>query len=176
MKIHKGTNRMTLILPRWGVVVKFPLIHLGKASTLIFKQVRAGRWDAIRFEWSRPVDALIESKKLLFLGIVANRNEFAFYQETKNPFLQPTYFSFFGFLNIQKMGEPCTVPEVEWWRILQKITNEDVYDDPPHFSDPQNFCFSGGAIKMVDYGSSRCHEVVKNHGLKIMGFFRDWRP
>lgn len=176
MKIYKGTNRITLTLPRCGLVIKVPIIHLWRATVLVFVNMRRGRWDAIRFDWSRPVDVPSGWKRLLFLGIVANWNEFRFYRETRNSFLQPTYISFFGLLNIQKMGEPCTVPEVEWWRTLKKITDEDVYDDPHHFCDPQNFCVSEGVVRMVDYGSLRCRSVVRNHGLTITEFFRGWKP
>ncbi|MDO8512509.1 MAG: hypothetical protein Q7S57_04505 [bacterium] len=118
-------------------------------------------------------------KWALFHGIACNWREYRFYSRTKHPFLQPTYFSFFGTVNIQKYGRPVRIPfedeynRDKWWTRMfwmpvLGITNGEVIRDGHHFLNPENFCQDiFGRPKIVDYGLPRTQEIIKKWGEQI---------
>jgi hypothetical protein len=124
-----------------------------------------------------PSDCTYGYKNWLFGGIMANWREFVFFHKTKHPFLLPTRFSFFGLFNIQTAGEPCLIKYVDLWCQLYELTDGKVFADSHHFENPNNFCFNGGVLRMLDYGSKRTHKVIADFGEKILKSFDpkyDW--
>ena len=113
-------------------------------------------------------------KYLLFFGIMANLNEFIFYRKTKNIFVMPTYFSFFGLINIQKRGK-----EIDFWNYLDiwryichNSANEDQPFCSPHsFSKKENFCLDGDKLKMLDYGSRHVNNFLILNGERLFNNF-----
>jgi hypothetical protein len=173
MRIKKGNDRVVIIFQSLGIVIKLPIIHLFVVIQKCFDfSIRKGR----RCEWFiKQLSFSLEDhggfKRRLFMGLVANWNEFWFYWKTRNPFLQPTYFSLFGILNIQRAGEPCTFSGVDLLSQFNNLTNRETSGDPHHFGNPDNFCFCGGKLKILDYGSNRSREIIAKHGKRIANLF-----
>ncbi len=167
-KMKKGTNRYVFLFPSLGVVVKVPLIQV-RTAFLSLKLIVQGRELArLRNEWKRPVEDGLGIRGLLCLGFVANWSEYLFSRETQNPFLQPTYVSFLGLLNIQKFEESDEI--TDWqsiWSQLLDLTERQVLIDSHHFTNPFNFCLKNGRLVMVDYGGKKCREVIARWGEKI---------
>ena len=159
MKIKKGTDRIVVAFPLLGIVVKIPIIHFIRLFSVLTTE--KGEFPLYWKYW----------KMKIFSGLISNWNEFRFYWRTRNPFLQPTYFSIFGLLNIQRYGEPCNLQIVDLWCQLHELTDGSVFDDSHHFANPNNFCFYKGKLRISDYGSQRSHRVIMKYGERIFKFF-----
>ena len=175
MKIKKGHYRIVLVLPFLGIAIKFPIVHVLGTMKTVFFLAKEMKWKTIRMLFTFKSD--LGFRKRLFGGILDNWREFTFFLKTRHPFLQPTYFSFFGLFNVQKVSEQCDIKYVDLWCQLYELTNGRVWDDSHHFENPDNFCFRDGKLRMLDYGSSRTHRVVIEYGQKILDSFNpsfDW--
>lgn len=172
----RGRNRLVFIFPKLGVVVKFPILHLSRIFGMIKGHFSEGGW---KFFWKTfkhefnyyTADTIGSFKREVFFGLIANWNEFYLYWKTRSLFLQPTYFTLFGFLNIQKYGNPCQLQDVDLWCQLHILTDGKVWDDSHHFSNSKNFSFDDGKLRIVDYGSYTVNNVVILHGEKIFNSF-----
>ena len=171
MQIKKGDDRVVVVFPELGFVLKFPVIRLW----IVFRQTILFIWNrdftSIQKHWMYPMRAWGGFRGLLFKGLAANWSEFWFYWQTRNRFLQPTYFSFFGLLNIQRFGTPCSLKGADLWCQLHEMTNRKVWDDSHHFAEPSNFCLIDGKLRMLDYGSPASRGVVTLYGEKIFELF-----
>ena len=137
----KGRDRVVVLVPWFKIVVKFPIIHLLQFLESLFTDLTCvRRWGRLGERVLWPIEVREGLKGQLFGGLAANWNEFLFYSKTNNPFLQPTYFSFFGLLNVQLLGEKCSLDESMFWNQLYELTDGRVRDDMHHFSNPDNFC------------------------------------
>ena len=164
MKLCFGLARVVLALPSFGIVLKFPRVHWLRAFYQIKKDFKAGIfWKCIVFssESSHSV------RYWLCRGFFENWKEFLFWRETPSDFLQPTYFSLFGLVNIQKFGKVCSESEYDFWIQLQQITNSGCSQDGHIFASPENFVSVGNKIRLVDYGSTNTREVIKLYGQKL---------
>lgn len=174
MQIKKGKNRIALIFPSLEIAVKIPIIRFFLAARPFFRYAfRAEHRGVLRGFILRPTDtpAVASLRSFLFKGIQENWAEFLFFQKTKNPFLQPTYYSFFGLLNFQACGEDHPLPG-KFFHKLYVLTRGKIYEDPHHFANERNFCFYQGSLRMIDYGSRRSHGVIELYGAKIVEHFR----
>lgn len=172
MEIRTGETRIVVLLPLLGLAIKFPKIHPFKAFGL-FRQLmkRDNRWELLRKYWKFPPRAVGAFKYLLTRGILCNWQEFKFYSQTRNPLLHPTYFSLFGLLNIQAIGQPCGLKDVDLWCQLYELTEGKVFEDSHCFANPRNFCLSSGKLKITDYGSEGSQNVILAYGQKIYDLF-----
>ena len=111
----------------------------------------------------------------LFAGIMANHQERKFWKETKNPFVMPTHFSFFGLFNIQKRGA-----EIEFWdsRDVWHYVIVSSYDENQPWCDNHtlceiyNFCIDNGKLKLVDYGNRQIAEFLRINGENLYNKFK----
>ena len=171
MKIVKGESRLVVVFPELGIVIKFPIIHLAIGFRVF--------WDDLSRKGNRLHDELFRYtiemygslKRLLFKGVVDNWRECRFYKKTRHSFCQPTYFSLFGFLNIQRFAHTCTLQEIDLWCQLHELTKGAVFKDSHHFINPDNFCLNGGMLRILDYGGVRTQEVVREFGDNILQNF-----
>jgi hypothetical protein len=146
MQVKRGQSRIVFIFPLLRIVFKFPIIHPFVAVRPFFRRdIKGKKWKYLKMYLSWPLEVYGSFRGLLFRGLSANWNEFLFYWKTRNQFLQPTYFSLFGFLNIQRYDKPCQLHEVDLWCQLHELTEGHVHEDGHVFANPHNFCFSGGA-------------------------------
>ncbi len=171
MKIEKGWNRFVIVAPKFGIAIKLPIIHLFLSIKILVKLSLIFEFRSIFLEMALPISDRWSYKNRLFGGIVTNWREFIFYRRTKNPFLQPTYFSFLGLINIQKMGTPCDISYVDLWCQLLNLTDSGVMADNHHFENSDNFCFDSGKLKIHDYGSIVTQKVITEYGTKIYESF-----
>lgn len=172
MQFKKGADRFVVILPFLRIAIKFPRIHFARVTRLLYRIIKnSGKWKRLRTNWSWSIETHEGFKWLLFRGIVANWGEFLFYWQTRNPFVQPTYISLFGLLNIQRVDEPCLLQGKDLLIQLFKLTNGQVLSDLHHFANPHNFCLSHGKLRMLDYGSRKCRKVIARHGANIVEHF-----
>jgi hypothetical protein len=172
MIFKKGRYRFVFVFPQLGIAVKLPAIRLFKAIGTLIGHVIHLRFRRLLWNMARPIGHGFEGcQDELFGGVWTNWNEFWFYQQTRNEFLQPTYFSLFGLFNIQKAGRPCDLDDDDLWFQIKEIVGDDVYDDAHHFRNSSNFCSDNGKIKMLDYGNKKTHRIIAEHGKKIFESF-----
>lgn len=173
MYISRGMSRTVVVFDKF--VLKFPRIYFFRFLTNIFRFIKMGcflkswKWSIYSFGGA--------PRRLLFKGINDNWLEFYYYRKLKSPFLQPTYFSLFGFVNVQKTGKKPSVEGRNLWCQLHEITNGGVWADSHTFTNPNNFCEENGRLKMLDYGNRRIYDFLKKWGYKIhmdFNFSYDW--
>lgn len=110
----------------------------------------------------------------LFGGIMANWNEYLFYQKTRNPFLMPTYFSLFGLINIQKKSRKIDFWSHEdvWLYVCRNSINENQpFCDSHSFDEIENFGLDGDKLRMHDYGSRHIREFLRLNGENLFNNF-----
>lgn len=174
MYIKKGRDRLVVVLPRLGVVVKFPLIRILVALRVAWLYMRRPTHfvQNLRFELDLPVEHMLSGiKGALARGVVNNWREWQLYRTTNHALLEPTYFSMLGFLNVQKYDAPYSGTSQALWAQLLELTDGAVWADVHHFCNPANFCVRRGTLLMVDYGGSKGVPVILAYGDKIRESF-----
>lgn len=168
LKIKKGENRIVLILPLIRLVIKVPIIHLVNAIQILLYDLKHG---SLRKSFKYTTEQYGTWQRFLFRGIIDNWSEFQFYRKTRHPFTQPTLISFFGLLNIQRMGSSCSIDSIDLWCQLYELTGGEVFRDSHHFNNPDNFCLENGKLGMLDYGNIRVQSVITDFGEQILERF-----
>ncbi len=169
MKIRKGTDRLVLIFPSLGFVIKLPRFYIWMTIKNILRYI--WNWNYFK-EWlNYSPEAYTGIQRLLYKGLRDNWHEYTFYRDTHHPFLQPTYFSLFGFMNIQKYGDQQEIRFDILLNHFMNITNNEAYTDNHHFANWRNFCFENGKIKITDYGCPRTQKVITPWGDVIIAKF-----
>jgi len=168
MQIKKGKNRTVYIFPLLKICFKLPRIYLLKTFCLLFNCIKRREWKRIIIEIKRPADKKVMGpRRYLFKGILDNLREFYFYFKTRHPFLIPTYFSFFGFLNIQKLGDSCETKGNDLYCQLYELTDQEAMKDIHHFDNDRNFSLINGKLKALDYGEPETQKIILKYGIKI---------
>jgi len=168
MHIAKGTTRVVVCFPEIALVIKIakpkPFSLLSEVWCELKFSYRVRKWRRLRrlFFCQKEDDILVYT---LLNGIWQNRLERRMWRSTSSSFLEPTYFSFFGLVNIQRFGNELTesFQDSLWWQLCE-LTNEEVFGDGHHFSNPSNFSYRNGHIRMTDYGGSGVWEIVEKYG------------
>jgi hypothetical protein len=161
MKMFVGETRRVITLPSLGIVIKLPRIYL-------LQLLKMERWWR-NFAGSCEIRSSV--RWFLVRGICCNWHEYRFWLKTKNPFLQPTYFSFFGLINIQRFGCACTMDWKNVWHQLYEITGRACSLDGHTFDRVENYVVEDGNIKLVDYGTEVSRVVVSEYGELIHRVF-----
>jgi len=169
MQIKKGQNRIVFVFPKIGIVIKIPIVHFISFTRNVSFWSTSNCSLSEYFRLSRK--DIGGPRRLLFKAIADNWGEFYFFLKTRHLFVQPTYFSFFGFFNIQKRGEHCNISCTDIWCQLHELTDGMVWKDSHHFAEPKNFCLDKGKLKIVDYGDPEVQEVITKYGMKIFDEF-----
>jgi len=183
--IKIGREKIVLLMPKLGIVVKLPRIRFVGVIKSVIHNLLKGDWLRLKTHFKRaPTIPEFSYWYPILSGIVTNFSEFWYYATTWNPFLQPTYFSLFGLINIQRYGEPCTMPQQEFRNELERIVGQKYMWDSHHFINPANFCLTVGKmrekdseisrvrLRMHDYGTPRSQAVVTICGYYIYREFR----
>lgn len=168
MLFRRGKYRFALVFPFAGIAIKFPLVRFITTGRLLYYYARRGFRD-IEESWGVPVSE--GSKYYLFTGIMDNWREFRFYRNTRYPFLRPTYFSFLGLLNIQQVGKPVTLNEVDFFYQMVELIGDVGSEDIHHFGNMNNFCFENRRFQILDYGSLLTQKVISEIGVRIFENF-----
>lgn len=173
--VRIGSNRVVVEFVSFGLVLKFPIIHL----VLLYHSIRGffrGTACVSFFHWCiYPMDSegFLGFRRLVFKGAADNWREYWFYLAEQHPFAQPTYFSLFGLMNIQLRGDPILIERKEFRRQLELFIGEQVlYSDPHHFASIGNFCVSGGKLRILDYGSLKTQRIIRERGMCVYRNFQ----
>jgi hypothetical protein len=171
MQLKRGIDRIVILLPSIRIAVKFPIINAWKALRTALDAIRCGGWGDLKMYWGYSASQMSGIKFWLFRGIVANLNERHAYHTNPNPFLQPTYFSLGGLVNLERYGDPYLGDHDALWSQLWKITEGHIAADCHHFDTAANFCIERGVLRMVDYGSKDALDIALVWGEKIVREF-----
>jgi len=111
----------------------------------------------------------ISLRQWIFRGIVENWQEFWFYQKTRNLFCVPTYFSFLGLFNIQKLGsEPkININDLHYQFVI--FTNNEARGH--HYDNNGNFSYQNRKLQILDYGSPKVQKVIIEFGALLQEKF-----
>ncbi|MEI8223823.1 MAG: hypothetical protein WCG20_01730 [bacterium] len=180
---HSGNTRHAVLIHPFGICIKFPKINLFEGLRKLFKIIQLlfeifvvktkKQWE---LEWyvkwiifGHYEQVVVKPVSYCWMrGIMANGNEFYYYvTNSSNPLLIPTYFSFFGLINIQPIVNPMTTHRYDlfslFWRSTE-IPNEMMGCDS-HAWESQNFTqHQDGTIALYDYASTRAWPIVKKYG------------
>ena len=162
MKIIKGSDRIVFVFQK--IAVKLPRIHFFSFLSLFLYHVKHG--NLLKYLNYQP-KVYGSARRLLFRGLIHNWNEFYFYLKSHSDILLPTYFSLFGFVNIQKKGEKFEMKEGDLWIQILKLKNKECWIDGHTFSNVDNFCKENYKIKMIDYGDPDVYCLLKKYGNAI---------
>ncbi len=99
-------------------------------------------------------------------------NELRFYRKERHRLRlpKPTHLSFLGLLNVQERARNV----LDWWEDAEKhnqemysIIGDEINKDLHTLNEANNFAWENGHIRMFDYGSSKCREVLEEYGEQI---------
>ena len=155
-------SRRVFAFPRLGIVVKGPRFYWKRGWF-----VDGYKLGGVIFSLSWTEDQFGSCRQVLTKGLRDNWQEFVFFCRHRGPFLQPTLFSFLGFLNIQLYGKILSEEEFERakvWRQFFYLTNQEHLSDGHHFEKAANFCAIDGHLRMVDYGSPQTRAILLKWG------------
>lgn len=202
MKTQKGTTRRVFIfkhvvikiaLIRWATIFKIfeqEFVFIKKHGLDYFSLKNKKREDFARIicfedkeKFGIKVVTLkrheVDSNMILYyllLGILPNIQERRFYKKTKNPFVMPTYFSFFGLVNIQKRGK-----QIYFWGdndVFRYLCQNSQNRNQPHvdghtLSEIENFVLDNdNHMKLVDYGNKQVAPFLEMNGENLYNNFK----
>ena len=174
MQIKSGKARVVLLLPRWGVALKFPRIYLRNVARLLWSlRSKKTREHSLVF-FTSPVTTWGSFRYSLCAGILQNRSEYRFYRNTKNVFAWPTIFSLGGLVNVQPLGTlPPRERETNIWLGVVNIAREHL-KDMHCFAYYGNYCLDErGALYLLDYASENSQTVLKLYGEQLRSHFEE---
>ncbi|MFA5124655.1 MAG: hypothetical protein WC473_02410 [Patescibacteria group bacterium] len=173
--LKQGYTRFVVLIPCLGIAIKIAKINLFKGLDRLFIEpweIKGYVWYWFKYQLTIDSQHGDSFRHHLFRGINANWQEFRFYLKTKHPLLQPTYFSFFGLFNIQKIASaPLTtksVPYFQFKALSPRAKGEH------NFDSPENFCLENNRLRILDYGDIDVREAVLADGDRLSDFDPDW--
>jgi hypothetical protein len=184
MKLYdEGTTRIVIAVPLLGVAIKIARINPLKGLQRLFifplkYTIKKGNfkkfWNYLYRETTECNSRSINSSRYyLFRGINANWQEFWFYLKNRHPLLQPTYFSFFGLFNIQRIAYKPLITKSECGCQFIILAPRTLTHG---FESAANFCLDkNDKLKFLDYGDEKIRKVIISDGDKIyQQFDPDW--
>ncbi|MFH0846377.1 MAG: hypothetical protein V1851_03210 [Patescibacteria group bacterium] len=179
MKIYIGSSRIVFVFDK--IAFKFPKIaiikYLKEFFVLFFWEKDSLTRTVKRYLTRRYLTGSVYSKNhpglkyYLLNGLVSNWQEFLFWRKYKNIFCEPTYYSLFGLINIQRVSYPYDkIDRKSFWIKMQETPGYD-RDDGHHFSNPKNFGIRKKQILIVDYGNPITQRVILKYGENITEHF-----
>lgn len=186
--VSKGDTRRVIAVPRLGIVFKFPRIYwayalnkwrsgrarhrlykLGKKQGKPFSEFLREQFveDEVDFGWT--------IKAFLFGGVLSNWRERKYCKCAgllHRLFLQPTYFSFFGLVNVQRYGKPLSIEDSgAMYSSFFEIAGRDLNADGHHWLKGKNFHLAPDGPKALDYAHKATQRVIDVHGLNLYRHF-----
>ncbi len=165
MQIKHGVTRVVVLLPTWEVVLKFPRIYAWNLIQVLCSTYFLHRTHKVIFGPYMAHQALFNIRSCLLEGFRDNRSERRYWKRTKHPFLQPTLFSAFGVVNIQKMGHDVRKDwDHEMLPTVRALLGDDFYEDGHCFRSEKNFSEDArGKVCIHDYASEGAQRVLDVH-------------
>lgn len=172
---------------KWGIIRKGEWRkYRGRVrQTKANRPAQKVRFENLRLEKEKELGLIIPLAKnyekygsdamFLLAGIMANRQEWQFSRQSRNPFIMPTYFSFFGLFNVQKAGLPISFWDNldVWCYVCTNSQNEkQPWCDNHSLYELENYCLDGRQLKMVDYGSRFLAPFLEINGERLSQNFK----
>ena len=196
---HKGNSRFVLAIPALGVALKIGRIHWDQ----VLKTLKRAKKSHKRYLRDRKIDYCSEPlgrfflrelleytvddsrdyrpsiKMSLFGGMVDSWREWRFYKKHRSlrELLHPTYWSFFGLLNIQKYGKPMKARSLmdpkcgELYGCYFKVVGAPLNKDAHHFFYEGNFHYRDGKVLFLDYGGLATQKILSEYCVEILRRF-----
>lgn len=166
MKIIKGKTRKVYVFDK--IVIKVARIYWKSAYRNIIGWWKRDKNKAIKLIlevfWGDYYNTDFHPKANLFAGIHANIVEFIFFLRYRNIFCRPTYFTFFGLINIQKKGKICQIPFEQFKPRMHQLTNNDIPTQDHTFDSPGNFIIENNHLQCIDYADQAIHKIILKYG------------
>ena len=171
MRFCNGTTRFVIVFA-W-LAVKFPKMQIWTFLELMYCAVKyyCPEKDAhnIGIVGCLFDEAILWCRPLLYESIISNWQEFIFYHRL----CEPTYFSLFGLINIQRVSPDIKgFNEETFWAEMEKVDRR-IEQDTHHFKYVENFSVRDGKIFMRDYGSVQTQDTILLFGDKITKHFEE---
>lgn len=159
--VKRGTTRVVWVFPQFGFAIKFPVFFFKNFFKSLWHFRR--KWKYLYKFFTYESEVHHSARFCMFKGLLDNWREFIFFiSNSKQPFLLPTYFSFFGIFTVSAVGKEIP-DEIRLYSFIYNATDGDSGKDGHHFAENNNFCFFKGYIRMRDYGSKRTQEIIAKH-------------
>ena len=187
MKIEYGSTRVVLLLGKF--VLKFPILSRPDWPAVhfilkmgLYRYILRNKNFAPHLLTFNFFDSFTASISPLTEGVHSNWLEFYYYLKTRNKLLVPTYFSFFGLLNIQKqivkikigrykLNYPFEdlVPIIDDYHRHNSITVQIPFI---HHMLKENYCWGDdNHLMMFDYGNQSLLPFIYEKGEEIHARF-----
>ncbi|OYV63678.1 MAG: hypothetical protein B7X03_00765 [Parcubacteria group bacterium 21-58-10] len=159
MKVLWGSERCVLAFPKLGFVLKFPGLH--RASW-----VWGPHWKEETLRWKM----LKWLSQAYFFGrgaVAQNRRERKTWGALHDSFLAPTYFCFFGLVNIQRYYRSAQGTELghklssQIREVFRSDRNVVAVDAHSWFQIANYSVQPGGVLCKLDYGGENDLEVLR---------------
>lgn len=149
MRCSSGTTRFVILIG--PIAIKFAKIHVLRSIYRLFCYSATGvASERLQKHAQNP---FIAGLKYFFDSLITNWNEWMVWTASPECFMAPTFFSFFGIVNIQKRGTPVTQAEVDANHPFRHLLWNESLDFVFDMTQAPNFCKIDGRICIVDYGS-----------------------
>ena len=157
MNFRLGATRFVVLVG--NVAIKFPRLRPLRPFVRLLEILR--KKEGVRDNLEKyDKSIVIATLQYLFSGVVTNYWEHRFYKENSNiSILVPTYYSFFGLLNVQKRGKPIDDSSRSKWETVQaKLADKGLL--PHDLFEEKNCCTIDGKIQLFDYGDAWARKLL----------------
>ena len=163
MKVKSGTYRRAVVFR--SLTIKFPRTRLLKALKNLWDYRKRPKW-LLKF-LTRGSDYQWSVQWAILRGVFDNWREHQFYKSQGFPILAPSLFSLFGIVNVQRTAQEIQMEDVDLWVQFHQITGGAVWKNSHVFAEKRNFGILDGKLVIVDYGSRRTQEILKEYHEKM---------
>lgn len=167
--IKTGKTRIVIAFPRMGFVLKvarFSFKGLKKIPVIIWKRMLSPVPKDMR-STSRIASCSSALEFFSLGGVYANTREVFAWITTRSPFLCPTYFSFFGFVNVMPHEKRIlTTAEYDSSSFATQLNYySQLWTHGGHtFEKSHNFSVDeNGKVRLIDYGFKFSRLIAKRH-------------
>lgn len=158
MRIHFSWGGTRFVILIWTVAIKIARPRPFRALRRLVEHWMNGEVRARLLTFAEnPFLAII---RYIFSGIIANRNEYRLWQESRHNFLVPTLYSFWYLINIQKRGESISQKEFITSHPLKKLLAGKSPAFVNDMTQAENFCRYEGQVSLLDYGSDETFALL----------------
>lgn len=177
MERLRGTSRVVVVGDNY--VAKLPLPKLKDVKSFIScakLYIKQKRWNELRALMFTGEESPHSFCGRILRGWFENLRE-AELSEELGDIVVPTRFSLFGVLNIMDradvLGE-STVDDVLLAPFCDRLTAPHRAVSRHTFSNPKNFGWHDGRLKLVDYGAYKLYEVLTENRDKILAGLNEY--
>ena len=155
MRIDWGTSRFVVLIG--PVALKFARFRLTWIIVRFCQHLKRGQVGSKLHHQAKNPQLATNN---IFVGLLANKREYALWLESPQTSLMPTWWSFAGLVNIQPRGRRVTSSELLAEHPLEHLVASMPRDLVGDMFKRANFARYHGKIVLVDYGSQETVEFL----------------